>query len=290
MDSDTSDDEYVTCDEDSDSDLSFNSSSYISSRSFRLPSVEPQSSRVFNERRFVCLSRPQYKRSCGISSLISVFNFLFSAIGSASSPILHSPLTQEEALRHLGYQEPFEDIKFGKFTGNLKILDWFRDLCDKFQIAANSYILYKPRGRQRTCGVTASKALNDLKAGLALDKFACIYHCENHYFVPIGYDESPDSPDHAYSVESAAMDTTSEHTSCGKGPSLTTDTWILVGEPSRKFPPVHCIRWSDIQTDLQTSGNDFLDVRRLDRGMQKRRKAAAKCSNRHCLIAFERLD
>lgn len=32
------------------------------------------------------------------------------------------PLSQEEALHILGFQPPFEDIKFGPFTGNATLM------------------------------------------------------------------------------------------------------------------------------------------------------------------------
>jgi len=39
---------------------------------------------------------------------------LYSSIGTGSL----NPLTQEEALKILGYDEPFDGIRFGPFTGN----------------------------------------------------------------------------------------------------------------------------------------------------------------------------
>lgn len=64
--------------------------------------------RFINQKKWNCLSRPQYKYSCGISSLTSVWNFLFSSLGEGSLP----PLTQEEVLLILGFSEPFEQIRF----------------------------------------------------------------------------------------------------------------------------------------------------------------------------------
>jgi len=42
-------------------------------------------------------SRPQYQRSCGMSSLVSIFNLHFSTLGNGSL----QPLTVEEAYRKL---------------------------------------------------------------------------------------------------------------------------------------------------------------------------------------------
>ncbi|XP_010726919.1 basic immunoglobulin-like variable motif-containing protein [Meleagris gallopavo] len=74
--------------------------------------------KVLDLRRWYCISRPQYKTSCGISSLVSCWNFLYSTLGAGSLP----PITQEEALHILGFQPPFEEIRFGPFTGNTTLM------------------------------------------------------------------------------------------------------------------------------------------------------------------------
>lgn len=74
--------------------------------------------------------------------------------------------------------------------------------------------------------------------------------------------------------------------------------WILIGEPSRKHPAIHCkkygsfygmvilvqiykydahiltsflIRWADIVTDLNTQNPEYLDIRHTERGIQYRK-------------------
>jgi len=47
--------------------------------------------RYLDDSRWLCLSRPQYKRSCGISSLVSVWNYLFSTLGTGDL----NPISQE---------------------------------------------------------------------------------------------------------------------------------------------------------------------------------------------------
>ncbi|MGH0180297.1 UNVERIFIED_CONTAM: hypothetical protein FKN15_003392 [Acipenser sinensis] len=81
---------------------------------------EVKQRKVLDQRRWYCISRPQYKTSCGISSLVSCWNFLYSTLGAGSLP----PITQEEALLILGFQPPFEEIKFGPFTGNATLMRW----------------------------------------------------------------------------------------------------------------------------------------------------------------------
>ncbi|KAG9348948.1 hypothetical protein JZ751_029265 [Albula glossodonta] len=143
--------------------------------------------KVLDLRRWYCISRPQYKTSCGISSLISCWNFLYSTLGAGSLP----PISQEEALHILGFQPPFEEIKFGPFTGNATLMRWFRQINDNFRVRGCSYILYKPHGKHKTAGETAEGALQKLTQGLKDESMAYIYHCQNHYFCPVGFEATP---------------------------------------------------------------------------------------------------
>ena len=65
-------------------------------------------------RRWFCMARPQHPKSCGISSLTSVWNFLFSTLGAGK----HRPISTEEALEVLGFKPPYSNFDFGSFTGN----------------------------------------------------------------------------------------------------------------------------------------------------------------------------
>ncbi|KAB1267673.1 Basic immunoglobulin-like variable motif-containing protein [Camelus dromedarius] len=100
-------------------------------------------------------------------------------------------ITQEEALHILGFQPPFEDIRFGPFTGNTTLMRWFRQINDHFHVKGCSYVLYKPHGKNKTAGETASGALLKLTHGLKDESLAYIYHCQNHYFCPIGFEATP---------------------------------------------------------------------------------------------------
>lgn len=92
------------------------------------------------------------------------------------------PISQEEALHILGFHPPFEEIKFGPFTGNATLMRyvgllvksflnkhigfestemsvrfssrWFRQINDNFRVRGCSYILYKPHGKHKTAGET----------------------------------------------------------------------------------------------------------------------------------------
>ncbi|XP_006846738.1 PREDICTED: DNA repair protein complementing XP-G cells-like isoform X1 [Chrysochloris asiatica] len=227
--------------------------------------------KVLDLRRWYCISRPQYKTSCGISSLISCWNFLYSSMGVGNLP----PITQEEALHILGFQPPFEDIRFGPFTGNTTLMRWFRQINDHFHVKGCSYVLYKPHGKNKTAGETASGALSKLTRGLKDESLAYIYHCQNHYFCPIGFEATPVKANKAFS----------------RGPlsSQEVEYWILIGESSRKHPAIHCKKWADIVTDLNTQNPEYLDIRHLERGLQYR-KTKKVGGNLHCIIAFQRLN
>ncbi|KAK5907707.1 hypothetical protein CesoFtcFv8_005526 [Champsocephalus esox] len=226
--------------------------------------------KVLDLRRWYCISRPQYKTSCGISSLISVWNFLYSTLGAGSLP----PLSQEEALHILGFQPPFEEIKFGPFTGNATLMRWFRQINDHFRVRGCSYILYKPYGKHKTAGETAEGALMKLTQGLKDEAMAYIYHCQNHYFCPVGFEATPLRAAKAYR---------------GPLPMNEMEHWILIGEPSRKHPAIHCKKWLDIVTDLNTQNPEYLDIRHTERGIQ-RRKTKKVGGNLHCIMAFQRVN
>lgn len=65
--------------------------------------------------------------------------------------------------------------------------------------------------------------------------------------------------------------------------------WILIGEPSRKHPAIHCKKWLDIVTDLNTQNPEYLDIRHTERGIQ-RRKTKKVGGNLHCIMAFQRVN
>ncbi|XP_069560189.1 basic immunoglobulin-like variable motif-containing protein [Brachyistius frenatus] len=226
--------------------------------------------KVLDLRRWYCISRPQYKTSCGISSLVSCWNFLYSTVGAGSLP----PISQEEALHILGFQPPFEEIKFGPFTGNATLMRWFRQINDTFRVRGCSYILYKPHGKHKTAGETAEGALMKLTEGLKDDSMAYIYHCQNHYFCPVGFEATPLRAAKAYR---------------GPLPTNEMEYWILIGEPSRKHPAIHCKKWLDIVTDLNTQNPEYLDIRHTERGIQ-RRKTKKVGGNLHCIMAFQRVN
>eukprot|EP00118_Oscarella_pearsei_P026374 m.309819 g.309819 ORF g.309819 m.309819 type:complete len:373 (+) comp48071_c0_seq1:59-1177(+) len=226
--------------------------------------------KVMDQRRWFCMCRPQYKKSCGISSLVSCWNYLYSTLGVGEL----KPISQEEALTVLGFEPPFNDIRFGPFTGNVALMKWFRQLNEAYGCHGKAFYFYKPHGAGRTIGLSADDALGRLKSGLKDDKLAFIYHCKNHYFCPIGFEDVPLMPHNAYRTPLSHSDT---------------DTWILIGEPSRKYPGIHCKKWSDICIDLDCQNPEYFDIRHVERGVC-RRKTTKVGGNLHGILAFQYLS
>lgn len=113
-----------------------------------------------------------------------------------------------------------------------------------------------------------------LTQGLKDEAMAYIYHCQNHYFCPVGFEATPLKAARAYR---------------GPLPTGEMEYWILIGEPSRKHPAIHCKKWLDIVTDLNTQNPAYLDIRHTERGIQQR-KTKKVGGNLHCIMAFQRVN
>lgn len=75
---------------------------------------------------------------------------------------------------------------------------WFKQLNERYKVSGHAYYFYKPHGQGKTSGVSPSLALEKFKDGLKDPSMAFIYHCYNHYFCPIGYEEVPLKQEDAY--------------------------------------------------------------------------------------------
>lgn len=225
-----------------------------------------------NIKRWNCISRPQYKYSCGISSLVSCWNYLYSTLGYGTL----KPLTQEDALKILGFTEPFDSIRFGPFTGNITLMKWFYELNAHFSLHGNASFFYKPVGANKTCGITSKLAKDRLQTLLRSKDSAFIYHCYNHYCCPIGFEREPSSPTNIYfkTTETGADEEFMD--------------WFIIGDPSRKYQQFHCVKWEDIDKDLSTKSPDYLNIRNLDRGIQQNSYNKKAERNLHCLIHFKK--
>jgi hypothetical protein len=238
-----------------------------------------------NLERWYCLSRPQYSKSCGVSSLTSIWNYLYSTLGPTGTL---PPISQEFVMSTiLGFQPPFEAIRWGPFTGNVSLMKWFYKINAHFGIKrGKAFFMWKKLGTGRTFGLSDADAEAQTKQWLQDPNAAIIYHCKNHYMVPIGYQEQPRAPRLAYAAipgtsagSSAAASTrglSSAQTSCAPSPPFGTvtasdfDTILLIGEPSRGIhPPIHCRKFSDVATDLGTGAPFIFNIRHPERGVER---------------------
>ena len=73
---------------------------------------------------------------------------MFSYLGYGTK----EPITHDLALTLFGFKQPFEEIKFGPFTGNKTILAWFKNLCAYFGVKGDAKIFFKVRGKKHKTG------------------------------------------------------------------------------------------------------------------------------------------
>ncbi|CAD2220072.1 hypothetical protein AGDE_13653 [Angomonas deanei] len=107
--------------------------------------------------RLLCVNK-QYPRSCGISSLTSVYNYLYSSIGESEVGSSRPPVSQEELMTILGFEPPFGEIPWGGFTGNATLMRWFHAANRHFGLKGRAYILYKAHARARP--PTSTRTMN----------------------------------------------------------------------------------------------------------------------------------
>ena len=68
-------------------------------KNLQITQEEMAKRKVMDQRRWFCMARPQYPKSCGISSLVSCWNYLYSTLGVGQK----QPISTEEALEVLGF-------------------------------------------------------------------------------------------------------------------------------------------------------------------------------------------
>ncbi len=187
------------------------------------------------------------------------------------------PLTQEEALKILGFTEPFDNIRFGPFTGNTTLMNWFNKLNAHFGLFGKASFFYKPVGSNKTFGLIGNMAKQRLQTLLKTKDSAFIYHCYNHYCCPIGYEREPISADNIYYNNS--LDENQEFLD-----------WIIIADTSRKYQQFHCVKWEDIERDLNCKSPEYLNIRHLERGVQQNSYSKKAEKNLHCLMLFKKLQ
>ena len=82
-------------------------------------------------------------------------------------------------------------------SGIVFICRWFEKLNDHFEVSGRGGLMYKPQGKNQT-DLDADHALALLKKGIKCEHYTFIYHCERHYFCPLGYEDVPVKPTDAY--------------------------------------------------------------------------------------------
>jgi hypothetical protein len=126
-----------------------------------------------------------------------------------------------------------------------------------FDVEGRALFFYKPVGSGKTFGLTSEAARERLFKQLKWKNAAFIYHCYNHYCCPVGYEREPVDKRRVYSDES------------GSDKDEFVD-WLLIADTSRKYPCFHCVKWSDVNTDLNTRYPEYLNIRHLERGVESR--------------------
>ena len=216
-----------------------------------ISTYEPEevvSRKIFDLKRWHCMSRPQYSKSCGISCLTSCYNFLYSTLGHGSKPIA----SQEAMCALFGYKGNINDIKFDQFSNNSTIIQCFTDICKHFKINGKASMLYKPQGELSTPYISEKTALQRLMDGLRNNKKAFMYHCWGHYLMIVGYEIIPKKEVHAYSGTQDIGDES--------------EVWLLIADTNRDESPIISRRWADIVKDLVMKFPAYIDIRHLERG------------------------
>ncbi|KPI87589.1 hypothetical protein ABL78_3340 [Leptomonas seymouri] len=216
--------------------------------------------------RLLCVTK-QYPRGCGIASLTSVYNYLYSWLGESEAGAWRAPISQEEIMSILGFEPPFGEIAWGPFTGNATLIRWFHALNRHFGHQGKAYILYKVHGHGKTTHIYPDNAaaLVAVKAALRDPHCALIYHCHNHYMVPVGYQEIPHAQTDFFKPDVL-------ESNC--------DTTIFIGEVSRgRHEAVYARKWEHIVRDIECRSPFYFNIRHPEQGVQKRepprKKAAA---------------
>lgn len=215
--------------------------------------------------RLLCVNK-QYPRGCGVASLTSVYNYLYSWLGESEVGAQRAPHSQEEIMSILGFEPPFGDIAWGPFTGNATLIRWFHALNRHFGHKGRAYILYKAHGTGRTTHLypDSAAALVAVKAALRDPHCALIYHCHNHYMVPVGFQEIPH----------AQVDFLKPSV-----PASSCDTTIFIGEVSRgRHEAVYARKWEHIVKDLECKSPFFFNIRHPEQGVQRREPKKKKNS------------
>lgn len=226
-----------------------------------LPLADFKARKFLDVRRWQCIARPQHPNACSITSVVAVWNYLYSNAGNGNLPLI----TPEAALKILGFIQKIDYIPFAQIAGNATIMGWFEKLCAHFKVRGKASIFWK----RDVTAETSDQLLQKYVAHIRSPKKAFLYHCQNHYCVPIGFDIVPFKPCNAY-ISRADKDTF--------------EPWIVVGESAKSKQGMYVVRWEAVGTDIMSDDFYFYDVRRPRLGLQLKQKRG---KNLHCLILVQ---
>ena len=226
---------------------------------------DPSSRKYFDIKRWQCICRPQYSCSCGITTVVACWNYLFSNLGNGTL----SYITVPEALKLLGYQQEIKRIPFLEIAINHNIMKWFRRLCEIYKVKGEAKIYWKKSMPDTNSETILKKYIKDIRD----QNKTFIYHCYKHYLTPIGYEITPKNQCDAYTgVDKISLEEN--------------DYWMLIGESSKGYPGIHVIRWEDVEKDIMCENKMVYNIRQQYKGIQKNKDKV----NYHRLILLEKID
>lgn len=93
---------------------------------------------------------------------------------------------------------------------------------------------------------------------------------------PVGFEEMPMKPELVYKKDLYDNQT---------------ESWLIVADNSKKHQSFHCIKWEDINKDLNLENPQYLDIRKLDLGVRNKtdKEYKGRCKkgkNSHCIMEF----
>lgn len=85
------------------------------------------------------------------------------------------------------------------------------------------------------------------------DNTAYIYHAYDHYFCPIGFEETPTKAVDCYKSKKEIQ-------------SKNLESWILIGETAKNYPCFHIRKWAEISKDISLDGPNYYNIREPQKG------------------------
>lgn len=215
--------------------------------------------------RWQCVARPQYKYSCAISCLVSIFNYLFCK---------DIDLDECIAILFPNMKEDPQHYDFGSQASNSAVQNWFKVICMHYGLLGTSHIICKEQGRTRT-NCSKQEALRNIISALNTPNCALLYHCLNHYCIIVGYIISPSAPSklsgdcsfsekdgyilkllHANGEEAEDVDDS--------------DVWLIIADCGRGTAPLRSLTWEFVHKDISTRPPYAYNARHPERGLLRK--------------------